>query len=350
MAQQPSSSSMKAAAADGASGIMVTLLLVSGILELGIILRSTKADLDASTSARVSGYEQQTIGPRRRLLDADEGPADVLRHKLRVHHIPPIEYDSQSNLQPLHITKPQQYIVGGTPTPPGRYPYAASLITENPFSAALRHECGATLIGPDILLTAAHCMKSSIDGDQINSAVLGQYDTSNSDKSTFEYFVLENELAHPDYSRYPVPKNDVKIIKLYGRSSHAPVRLNSDPNIPHVGDRLTAMGWGSTNTNGKELSKMLQQVDLGYVPNEQCDKVSGYIHGVYHSYEGRIEDNMLCAFETGRDTCMGDSGSALIVRGKDSGNDVQVGVTSFGISCATKFPGVSTRISSYYEW
>lgn len=245
--------------------------------------------------------------------------------------------------------KPQARIVGGSPAPPNRYPYAASLNTDS-LSRGLIHECGATLVGADLLLTAAHCDGSTIDGLKINSAVLGRYGRTNTDKSTFEYFLFENVLVHPDFSRYPVPVNDLNIIKLYGKSSHATVRLNSNPNIPRVGDTVTAMGWGATNTIDWELSDMLQEVDLGYWSNERCGLANGFIGGSFQSYVGRIDNSMLCSFSKGRDACLGDSGGTLILRGSNAGSDVQVGVPSFGISCATNFPGVNARISSHYEW
>lgn len=240
-------------------------------------------------------------------------------------------------------------IIGGTAAPPGRYPYAAAITTDT-LSLGLIHECGATLIGPDLLLTAAHCKSSSVEGLQINSAVLGRYERSNIDKSKFEYFPIEHVLVHPDYIRYPVPVNDLKIIKLYGKSTYTPIRLNSNPNFPRVGGTVTAMGWGSTNTDDWELSNVLREVDLGYVSNEQCGRAEGVVDGSFKSYVGIIGDSMLCSFAAGRDSCLGDSGGSLIVRGNDAGSDVQVGVSSFGISCATMFPGVSTRISSHYEW
>jgi len=56
---------------------------------------------------------------------------------------------------------------------------------------------------------------------------------------------------------------------------------------------------------------------------------------------------MLCAASPGRDACYGDSGGPLI----DSNFNVQVGLVSFGDSCAKQgFPGVYSRISDQWSW
>ena len=55
------------------------------------------------------------------------------------------------------FSQPQQYIVGGTSIPYHHYPYLVSLGTDD---GAKDHTCAATLIAPDVLLTAAHCQGS----------------------------------------------------------------------------------------------------------------------------------------------------------------------------------------------
>lgn len=67
---------------------------------------------------------------------------------------------------------------------------------------------------------------------------------------------------------------------------------------------------------------------------------------------GVVTENMICAGilgEGGRDACQGDSGGPLYY--KSGGNDIIVGVVSWGHQCANgSFPGVSTAVSPYTHW
>lgn len=52
----------------------------------------------------------------------------------------------------------------------------------------------------------------------------------------------------------------------------------------------------------------------------------------------------------GEDSCFGDSGGPLAIL-SDTGQDLQVGVVSWGYGCAhPEFPGVYARLSSQYDW
>lgn len=60
-----------------------------------------------------------------------------------------------------------------------------------------------------------------------------------------------------------------------------------------------------------------------------------------------ITASMLCANATqpARDACQGDSGGPLV------SNNLLVGIVSWGEGCAElSYPGVYTRVSSYYSW
>ena len=73
----------------------------------------------------------------------------------------------------------------------------------------------------------------------------------------------------------------------------------------------------------------------------------------------QLEEGQLCAGgETGRDSCFGDSGSALMKAHKEDLNVFEtwklIGIVSFGISgkkCAiADHPGVYTNVNHYIPW
>merc|ERR1719183_980186 len=114
------------------------------------------------------------------------------------------------------------------------------------------------------------------------------------------------------------------------------------------------MGWGDTDIRDEsKLSDVLMNVDVNVISNNECDASEGTIDGYYDTYENQITNNMLCARVVGggEDSCQGDSGGPLVVKGANAGQDVQVGVVSWGIGCASEhFPGVYARISRSYNW
>ncbi len=99
------------------------------------------------------------------------------------------------------------------------------------------------------------------------------------------------------------------------------------------------------------------EVGLNMVPKDECSLASG-VHGSigwislsFKSYDGLITENKLCAKATGGDSCQGDSGGLLVIRGNGGGQDVQVDVVLWGISCALdEFLGAYARVLQAYNW
>jgi len=62
---------------------------------------------------------------------------------------------------------------------------------------------------------------------------------------------------------------------------------------------------------------------------------------------GDITDQMLCASDTGKDACYGDSGGPLF----DRKTNCLVGIVSWGIKCAMPDrEGIYSRIESFHDW
>jgi secreted trypsin-like serine protease len=228
-------------------------------------------------------------------------------------------------------------IVNGITPEQSRYPYVASL------QYGRKHICGATLIAPDIILTAAHCVtQPELIGHF--RVVVGEYHLQDH-MDTGETFYIENMDTHPQYIvTNTYVDNDAMIMKISGRSYHEPVMLNIKHNVPTKDNRLTVMGWGSVDVKGEYLSNVLQEVDLNYLFKWECKK-----EGIQ-----TVTNNMLCAFDQdldniSEDSCYGDSGGPLIIK-KDNAQDLQVGIVSYGTEICAEHPGIYTRISSIYDW
>ena len=211
------------------------------------------------------------------------------------------------------------------------------------------------MVAPDIVLTANHCI------GQVNTGAveIGRYNISNVDEA-FETCVFQEVAQHPRYFELSGNKEDtydVALIKIYGTTSDfSPIKLNRDSNVPSTaGEELYVVGWGTDEENFTEVTDVLYQGEVFYVPADECKTIAQE-----HAEELRLYDNpidysvTLCAgdFKELDDTCRGDSGGPILLKGETSEDDVQVGVTSWGPEdCGDpNIPAFYARVSEVKDW
>ncbi|KAL7470217.1 hypothetical protein ACHAXS_010459 [Conticribra weissflogii] len=247
-------------------------------------------------------------------------------------------------------------IIGGEEAVEDRYSYSVSLQAKN--SAVLNngHFCGGSLIAGDVVLTAAHCV-DNLDTTEIN-IVVGRHGLEDDDGDVIPVD-LEKSVLHPYWKQWYTLENEYDFALLYltrPTTANAKfVKLNGDASIPENGINAHAIGWGDTNIFLDEITlpEALHEVELSVISNDECRTSGIVVEGILYSYLFSISDSMLCTFSEDKDACQGDSGGPLVVRGNDpmGAEDVQIGVTSWGLFCATNiFPGVYSRVSSAYSW
>jgi trypsin len=225
----------------------------------------------------------------------------------------------------------QEPIVGGWSAPAARYPWIASL-----WVSYTDIRCGGVLIAPNWVLTAAHCPEPFFVGIGPTSST---------------QIAISDRIQHPEYDK-TAAMNDVALLRLSSAASATPLALNLDPGFPYAIDlasatiakaNASAAGWGAT-VEGGSFTFGLREVDLPVVTRASCQAAL--------SDTGRlILDSHLCAglSSGGRDTCNRDSGGPLIAR--SFGQDVLVGITSWGVGCARAGrPGVYQRMSEFVDW
>ena len=197
-------------------------------------------------------------------------------------------------------------------------------------------------MAPDIIVSASHCASPDV-----TTVVVGVFDLSDLSSGNVETFGIKKMYLHPDYSDVTL-EHDVLVIKLDGAITVTdPVRINADYSVPSPSNILTNVGWGATSDDGYEYPDLLQEVDLFYVPNRLCKRIAdndGFSLGTI------LFDDMMCATDEGKSSCFGDSGGPLILLGASPSDDVQVGVVSWGPSCAGPIPGIYHRLSYSYDW
>jgi secreted trypsin-like serine protease len=240
-------------------------------------------------------------------------------------------------------------VIGGTDVPNGKYPFMVTLQYE-PFgpSAYDRHACGGTLIGPQAVLTAAHCvygLTPEIIEDL--SVIVGR--TQLTDTSQGQSRGILEVFVHPGYNpEAGIGVPDVAVLILDDIvTGIQPVQLATPGTdaLERPGRVVTAIGWGNTvqqetfpGGGGFVGADRLQEVNVPIVSDDECEI----------SYDGSVEPAYeVCAGRTGKDTCQGDSGGPLFAAIPNSTRVVQIGITSWGFGCgAAGFPGVYTQVSN----
>lgn len=235
-------------------------------------------------------------------------------------------------------------VVGGHEADPGAWPWMAALVlapVENAFDG---HFCGGSLVAPEWILTAAHCVYD-LETRHID-VVLGRHNL-NSDEG--ERISVIQKLIHPGYNRNTLD-SDLALLKLERPSTQQPVQLNhTDPrsfNTLHDTPIMTTVtGWGNTTTDAANYPETLQEVELPLVDREICNSPE--------AYNGDVTLNMICAGyqQGGEDSCKGDSGGPLMIFDETQELWVQSGVVSWGEGCAQpNHYGVYTNLPNFYEW
>lgn len=241
-------------------------------------------------------------------------------------------------------------IIGGDEAIEDRYPYAVSL------QDSIGHFCGGSLIAKDVVLSAAHC---SQNGRGYN-AVIGRHNLL-TDTDGYDVAV-KAEISHPSYDS-TTTNNDFMILILNQAVGDEVDLVKVSRDIIPVDTLVTVMGWGDTDPSDSisTPSPKLIETEVKVISKSVCEQSSGTIGGTeimpgwlfggyQTNYQNKISENMVCAKDYGEDSCQGDSGGPLVIR-QNLGDDVQVGVVSWGIGCAhVSFPGVYARVSAQYDW
>lgn len=235
-------------------------------------------------------------------------------------------------------------IVGGVKAKIIDYPFFAAL--EMTYSTGEKSICGGTIVSKSFILTAAHCMgKNSNDNDVTIFVGMDEWGREVSSHKISKIFYFDE-----CKKKIKIPKpNDIALIQVKPAISlkdGVKIATLDDGKESFVDKGVSVIGFGSTDPSSTQPSKYLMKADLILLDGKTCSKL--------WKNKSFIESQMICAKSNKagsiKDHCTGDSGGPLVAK-KNSGQQVVIGVVTFGDNCGKYgIPGVYMKVSKYLPW
>lgn len=140
------------------------------------------------------------------------------------------------------------------------------------------------------------------------------------------------------------------------------VNNNNDNNRTLI---YNVLGWGQTEFSGP-TSDVLLKATLSIISNTECasvdqgntitdEEICTYAYGKYMWIVMMVKSVLYCFnkyifFNTGRDSCQSDSGGPVLWADTSISRMYLLGVISSGVGCASAYPGINTRVTSFLDW
>lgn len=240
-------------------------------------------------------------------------------------------------------------IVGGTTALSEEWPWAAFVLAADKKGEGF--SCSGTVISPNLVLTAGHCVEDIETGRKTPAAqylvVTGSSDIR--DPALRQVSKVSRTIINPGFNRFKV-HNDAGLLVLATPTTVPAVTLAGPtdaallaPNTP-----TWIAGWGLSGTLRKLKRTPVLRRGATYVQRRIYCRNHVRAYYPFFNWSSQLCTITPPGFSVG--TCHGDSGGPALAFRED-GTPVQIGVTSLGAAdCDTHLPDIFTRIDRIYPW
>ena len=242
---------------------------------------------------------------------------------------------------------PPGEIIGGTRADPHEYPFQVALLHSDVQDRWSAQFCGGTLIAPDTVLTAGHCVTELNGGITPARRIDILAGTNRLMPGGGQRVHARAVRRHPGYLEGAALENDIAVIQLGTQLPYPTVQtaVTGDEALYPADTVATTIGWGDRDIrlNTQYYPLYLREVEVPIVDDGTCGEAYP---------DELVAEQMVCAgdmVDGGEDSCYGDSGGPLMVPEDD--HWLQIGVVSTGRGCARRpYPGIYTEVAHYDDF
>jgi secreted trypsin-like serine protease len=253
--------------------------------------------------------------------------------------VPPTPTPTPTPTSSCGVSYPISQIINGDLVPLGKIPWQAFVQCSG--------LCGGSLILPNWIVTAAHCLKSK-PTSPCNTSVLeirlGTVDLNFTTKDN-QTLTAEKIILHPGYLPPPIVTNDIALIKL-----SRPAVLNQYVNLVCLPTKqydlnqytLNTSGFGRTDAAVQGSDGRLRET-VTFTNHPKCEALT-------------TAKDRICTYNpSGKNSeatsaCRGDSGGPLTLFDTERKSHVLVGVVSFGSSDCSAEVGYYTNVFYFLDF
>ncbi|KAL3286107.1 hypothetical protein HHI36_000620 [Cryptolaemus montrouzieri] len=226
----------------------------------------------------------------------------------------------------------------------GEFPWMLGILWNKAFL------CGASLIHPQVAMTAAHCVFGRKGTIKVRA---GEWNWESTEEMwPFQDRFTKQIIIHQQYHPISV-RNDIALLVVdepFKLTENVGIVCIPPPNMQYDGSTCTASGWGKNAHYEGKYQSTLKKTDLPLVARDKCTRV---LQEARLGPAFRLHRSFICAGgEENKDTCKGDGGSPLVCPiDEEDDRYEQVGIVSWGLTCGVKnTPGVYVNVPLFSAW